>query len=174
MLTLRGSRTLARSANNKYPQVKGNSSNLMLYLADLHRDVRREETPVLNVVFLCSPHHQLSQVEVMGQALGCVDALAEPEESDSKRTTSPISNGDQSHAKPHQEVQDEQQQCFALCNRDDNESVQGLVRSGGCLWLGTFTLPPIPQGEDEDQVGRKDKEQRPSLDSIRSNFSVEG
>ena len=43
-----------------------------------------------------------------------------------------------------------QDQFLALGNTEDNESVQGLVRSDGCTWLGTFSLPPAPEGQEEE------------------------
>ncbi|CAM9433042.1 unnamed protein product [Scytosiphon promiscuus] len=41
---------------------------------------------------------------------------------------------------------------FALSNTDDNDSLQGLVCSGGSLWIGKFGLPPTPPGQDESEV----------------------
>lgn len=43
-----------------------------------------------------------------------------------------------------------QGQFLALGNTEDNDSVQGLVRSDGCTWLGTFSLPPAPEGQEEE------------------------
>lgn len=51
---------------------------------------------------------------------------------------------------PRQE--DESQEVFALSNTEDNDSIQGLVRSGGYLWIGNFRLPPAQPGEDESEV----------------------
>lgn len=44
------------------------------------------------------------------------------------------------------------EELFALSNTDDNDSLQGLVRSGGCVWIGKFGLPPMPPGKDESEV----------------------
>ncbi|CAM9301654.1 unnamed protein product, partial [Ectocarpus sp. 6 AP-2014] len=41
---------------------------------------------------------------------------------------------------------------FALSNTEDNESLQGLVRSRGSLWIGKFGLPSPPAGEDESEL----------------------
>eukprot|EP00752_Nemacystus_decipiens_P007799 g6965.t1 len=50
---------------------------------------------------------------------------------------------------PRQRPEEQNKEIFALSNTEDNDSIQGLVRSGGCLWIGRFGLPPVQPGEDE-------------------------
>ncbi|CAB1096781.1 unnamed protein product [Ectocarpus sp. CCAP 1310/34] len=57
-------------------------------------------------------------------------------------------NGKRKQQRPHQARED----LFALSNTEDNESLQGLVRSRGSLWIGKFGLPPTPAGEDESKL----------------------
>lgn len=80
---------------------------------------------------------------MIGQALGCPDPF---EAEDTLGTGEVAENGTPREG----EIRD--QECLALSNTDNNESVQGLVRSAGCLWLGVFSLPPVPSGEEEEEV----------------------
>ncbi|CAM9243156.1 unnamed protein product [Ectocarpus sp. 4 AP-2014] len=57
-------------------------------------------------------------------------------------------NGKRKQQRPHQA----REEVFALSNTEDNESLQGLVRSRGSLWIGKFGLPSPPAGEDESEV----------------------
>lgn len=79
---------------------------------------------------------------MIGQALGCPNPL---EEEDTPSVGEVTDNGTSREG----EVREE---CLALSNTDNNESVQGLVRRAGCLWLGVFSLPPVPSGEEEEEV----------------------
>eukprot|EP00903_Cladosiphon_okamuranus_P012861 g12014.t1 len=49
-------------------------------------------------------------------------------------------------------LEEKTQELFALSNTEDNDSIQGLVRSGGYLWIGRFRLPPAQPGEDESEM----------------------
>lgn len=51
--------------------------------------------------------------------------------------------------------EEQNKELFALSNTEDNDSIQGLVRSGGYVWIGRFRLPPAQPGEDESEVGKK-------------------
>ena len=81
------------------------------------------------------------QADVIGQALGCVDPCEKESTPDAREVTA---NG------ASREGEGGAQECLALGNTENNESIQGLVRSAGCLWLGVFGLPPVPSGEDEE------------------------
>lgn len=83
---------------------------------------------------------------MIGQALGCVD----PSKAEAAEENGTVGNGVAGAGK-----QRGHEQYFALCNTDDNESVRGLVGSGGCSWLGTFGLPPVPPGEDVEEVRKR-------------------
>ena len=63
-------------------------------------------------------------------------------------------NGKLQHP-PRQGQEEQNQQVFALSNTEDNDSIQGLVRSGCYLWIGRFCLPPAQPGEDEAEVRKK-------------------
>lgn len=82
------------------------------------------------------------QADVIGQALGCPNPF---EVEDTPSVGEVTENGTPREG----EVREE---CLALSNTDNNESVQGLVQSAGCLWLGVFSLPPVPSGEEEGEV----------------------
>lgn len=70
---------------------------------------------------------------------------------------STVANGAlKKQTQPRRQQDDGQREFFALSNTKDNYSLQGLVRSGGYLWIGKFGLPPAPPGEDEAGV-RKEK-----------------
>lgn len=93
----------------------------------------------------------LSQADVIGQALGCVppSTVRSFEENGTA-----VGNG--SASPKHRQ----QASCLALYNTDDNVSVQGLVRSGDCLWLGTFGLPQLlGQEEDEEEDNEQEEEE---------------
>lgn len=67
------------------------------------------------------------------------DAKLDPMEEDGAEKVSGVDDG-----------KGTQDQFLALGNTEDNDSVQGLVRSDGCTWLGTFSLPPAPEGQEEE------------------------
>lgn len=128
-------------------------------------------------------HHPLStcapssQVNFAGHALGCsvmtdtsrTGADSEQDEAAANGSTeangrarndagggggggAAAANGELHHPRRPEE---QNQEVFALSNTEDNDSIQGLVRSGGYSWIGRFRLPPAQPGEDESEVGRK-------------------
>lgn len=115
----------------------------------------------------------------MGQSLGCSgtpprtavtdseqsEAAANGDSADANGSTGNAGGGGsgggtaEANSNPQQQQQQQPRQgkhvpeeLFALSNTEDNESIQGLVRSGGCLWIGRFRLPPARPGEDKSEV----------------------
>lgn len=109
------------------------------------------------------------KVDSMRQALGSVSDSRSPamgpigtaendEEEESDKNTDATANGDggggaaAANGKRKQQPRQAREEVFALSNTEDNESLQGLVRSRGSLWIGKFGLPSPPTGEDESEV----------------------
>lgn len=95
----------------------------------------------------------------MGQALGCgagEDSEKDDTAANGSAGKSTGSGTAAANGKPRQPPtpprNDQHRELFALSNTENNDSIQGLVRSGGCLWIGTFRLPPAQPGEDESEV----------------------
>lgn len=56
-------------------------------------------------------------------------------------------------AKPPADSNDEDAKTnpyLVVGNTDNNETVQGFIRQGRTMWLGTFGLPPAPHGKEEE------------------------
>ena len=113
---------------------------------------------------------------MIAQALSCVDPSKAGVAGKCAAAPAAVGNGvdggRQQQEKEEQQQQQEQQQqeqqqqqrerqrekqCLALSNTDDNESLQGLVRCGGWLWLGTFGLPSVPPGEVDSEVRKRQR-----------------
>lgn len=93
------------------------------------------------------------QADVIRLALGCVDpSKAEVSGDGCPAVGNGTGGGKQQQQREQQREQRRDGQCLALSNTADNESLQGLVRSEGWLWLGTFGLPPVPPGQLEEEV----------------------
>lgn len=101
----------------------------------------------------------VSVADSRSPAMGPADTAENDEEEESDNNTdatangggggaAAAANGKRKQQRPHQA----REEVFALSNTEDNESLQGLVRSRGSLWIGKFGLPSPPAGEDESEV----------------------
>ncbi|CAN0023129.1 unnamed protein product, partial [Ectocarpus sp. 8 AP-2014] len=106
-----------------------------------------------------SMRHALGSVaDFRSPAMGPADTAENDEEEESDNNTdttasgggggAATANGKRKQQRPHQA----REEVFALSNTEDNESLQGLVRSRGSLWIGKFGLPSPPAGEDESEL----------------------
>ena len=94
------------------------------------------------------------QANVIAQALSCVDP-SKADVAGECAAASAVGNGvsgDEQQQRDKQRERQREKQCLVLSNTNDNETLQGLVRSDGWLWLGTFGLPPLPPGEVDPEV----------------------
>ncbi|CAM9627463.1 unnamed protein product [Ectocarpus sp. 12 AP-2014] len=102
----------------------------------------------------------VSVADSRSPAMGSADTGENDEEEESDNNTdanangggggggAAAANGKRKQQRPHLA----REEVFALSNTEDNESLQGLVRSRGSLWIGKFGLPSPPAGEDESEL----------------------